>query len=95
MLQSEATWLGRLIESIVADFPHLPRAQVQGHVEYTLATFAGARVRTYLPILVDRRVRQDLRGASAPESARRGPQAASVPAPRHADHTSKHVPLAG
>ena len=93
VLQSEATWLGRLIESIVADFPHLPRAQVQGHVEYILATFAGARVRTYLPILVDRRVRRDLRSAFPPEAARRGPHA-SVPGPRDAERTTEHAPLA-
>ena len=94
MLQTEGNWFGRLVESIVADFPHLPRSHVQDCAEQTLSTFAGAKVRTYLPILVDRKVRLALCGRTGPEEAV-GPGAGPVLAPRHGIDDTADVRMAG
>lgn len=50
----------RLIETLVAAFPHVPESYVRGCVQDAVAMFVDAPIRTYLPILVARRARTAL-----------------------------------
>jgi hypothetical protein len=54
-----------LVESLVTAFPGVPEPQVRACVEDISAGFAGARIRTYVPIFIARRARAALTGWSA------------------------------
>jgi hypothetical protein len=61
MLQiSEETRIARLIERLAAAHAELPSEQVTVAVNDALASFSGASVREFVPLLVERRARKQL-----------------------------------
>jgi hypothetical protein len=59
---SEEHLLSQVVETLVAAFPHLPEGHVRDCVLEVHRSFADAKIRTYLPILVSRRARAVLAG---------------------------------
>ena len=57
---SDAAFVDALVERMHLEFG-LDRDQVRARAIEVLATFAGARVRTYVPILVEKALRQTCR----------------------------------
>jgi hypothetical protein len=49
-----------VVDSLIAAFPELPEPHIRACVQYVCSRFAHARVRTYLPILVERQARAAL-----------------------------------
>ena len=56
----------RVVESLVAAFPAVPEPRIRDCVDDLRSGFAGARIRTYLPILVARQARAALQGQVVP-----------------------------
>lgn len=52
-VRDEARAISRLIERLVARFPELPACRVEAAVVSAHQTFEGARVRGYVPLLVE------------------------------------------
>ncbi len=66
--------MARVVEALASAFPESPVASIRASVDRVLRTFGDAKVRTYLPILVAREVREELAAWRAA-----GAQAGPVP----------------
>lgn len=51
----------QVIDALVAEFPEVNRVKIAGLVQAALGRYAQVKVRTFLPILVQREVRERLR----------------------------------
>jgi hypothetical protein len=61
--------MSRLIDSLQSRFPLTSHSTIETLVNRRYLEFSGARIRAYIPIMVEREVRSDLRGqAAAPSS---------------------------
>jgi len=60
MQETEERTISRLVESLEADFPHVPRVRLRACVDDAFAFFDNATVRIYVPLLVARRARATL-----------------------------------
>jgi hypothetical protein len=67
MRENEERSFARVLETLGAAFPAVPPAIVGEFVAHVREKYADARVRTYLPILVAREVREMLSGFVAVE----------------------------
>jgi hypothetical protein len=65
MSEGEDAAMSRVVESLCAALPQVPEPSIRECVHQIRAEFSNARIRTYLPILVDRRARARLSGWSA------------------------------
>jgi hypothetical protein len=65
-LAGEEQSIARLVESLVTAFPEVPEPHIRNCVEHIRATFANARIRIYIPILVARQARVVLARYSLP-----------------------------
>lgn len=62
----ERTQVSHVADALVAQFAgRVPAEDVRGRVAAELERFSGARIRTYLPVLLQRRVARDLRDTTA------------------------------
>lgn len=59
--QDEAIQIAHVQDDLIREFPMLPAATVRSHVQQVERTYAGARVRSFIPVLVGRGARQRLR----------------------------------
>jgi hypothetical protein len=57
---SEETCIAYLIERLAAAHAELPSEQVELAVNDALASFSGASIREFVPLLVERRARKQL-----------------------------------
>ena len=55
--------MGAVVATLAEAFPALPESHVRARVQEIYASFADARIRTYLPILVARKARSALQRA--------------------------------
>lgn len=62
MTEQESVGLRNAIDTISADFPEVPSAEVVSLVEREHARFDGRPVRDFVPVLVERVVRAQLHG---------------------------------
>lgn len=69
MDQYEESALASVVDTLVTAFPTVPETEVRECVERVLATYDGARVRTYVPILVARDARAELAAAARPSGS--------------------------
>ncbi|HEY0117940.1 MAG TPA: DUF3562 domain-containing protein [Cellulomonas sp.] len=60
---AEATAIGNAIASISEDFPDVPHGRIVDLVRTEHAWFDGRPIRDYVPVLVERRVRGQLRAS--------------------------------
>lgn len=60
--------LGRLIERLNGQFPHLPAGHIEGLVQSCHADFDDSTVREFVPILVERAVRTRLEDETRAET---------------------------
>jgi len=58
--QAEQDAIRRLVERLGRRFPDLPADEIERAVRAKYAEFAGSRIRTFVPTLVERSVRADL-----------------------------------
>ena len=70
--ESEEQSISRLVDALTAAHPHLPAAQVRACVLDAHARFTGAKIRTYVPVLVARRAAAALRCSSPATEAAAG-----------------------
>lgn len=56
--RSETDEMAQVVDRLRPRLTHLPSADLEAQVRTAWAKFAGARVRTYVPILVERDVRR-------------------------------------
>jgi len=59
-VRAEQSAIDGLVERLVAQFPELPRKAIVDRVEGAVGGYAEARVRDFVPVLVERSVREDL-----------------------------------
>ena len=59
--RSEAAQVEQVIQDLQRDFEQLPAATVSSEVRQALTVFEGAPIRTYVPVLLQKRVRARLR----------------------------------
>lgn len=76
MRESEEHAISRVVESLEADFPHVPRVRLRACVYDAVAVFHDATVRIYVPLLVARRARAALSRLPVMEDASTGPSSA-------------------
>jgi hypothetical protein len=72
MQETEERTISRLVESLEADFPHVPRVRLRACVDDAFAFFDNATVRIYVPLLVARRAHATLRRFPVLEDASAG-----------------------
>lgn len=60
-VQDEATTIARVVESLRSRFPKADRGDIDAYVEQVRARYADARVREYVPVMVEREVSEVLR----------------------------------
>ncbi|MEP7178391.1 MAG: hypothetical protein ABI775_04845 [Pseudonocardiales bacterium] len=58
--QRDQAAIARLVERLARRFPDLPPEEIERLVRATYAEFAGSRIRSFLPTLVERSVRAQL-----------------------------------
>lgn len=64
-VQDEATTIARVVESLRSRFPEADRGDIDACVERVQARYADARVREYVPVMVEREVSEALRNPAA------------------------------
>jgi hypothetical protein len=68
--RSEATELALVMARLCRDFPEFDSDDVRARVEVKAGDFAGCRVRTFVPLLVERAVRAVLKVEAGTEERR-------------------------
>ncbi len=54
--------IDEVVERMAARFPQVPAERVRGRVDAALAAFDGSSVRDFVPVLIEHRVVNELRG---------------------------------
>lgn len=60
-MKTEAALLEQVTQDLQRDFRQVPEAVVDSEVKQALRVFEGARIRTYVPVLLHKRVKSRLR----------------------------------
>lgn len=63
-MQDESVVMTRVIASICDRFPDVDKAHITAHAEEVRSRYADARVREYVPVMVEREVTDMLRAAA-------------------------------
>lgn len=58
--RAEQAALAKIAERIGSQFPELPSDEIERAVHGRYATFADSRIRDFVPVLVERQVKQEL-----------------------------------
>jgi hypothetical protein len=92
----EEKWVGEVMTALVTRYPHMPEAEIRRLVEAAQKRFGAARIRTYVPVLVEREVRERLRQLHQRVCASRGRlvPAARTPALDGSAEITRPVPAA-
>lgn len=65
-MQDESAVMAHVIASICDRFPDVDKARITAHAEEVRSRYADARVREYVPVMVEREVTDKLREAAEP-----------------------------
>ncbi len=69
MTDQETMGLANAVSTLSADFPHVPRTEIEGMVSAERGRFDGRPVRVFVPVLAERAVRARLRSGGLRASA--------------------------
>jgi hypothetical protein len=93
--EEEAKAITRLIERLVVRFPQVPTRRVEETVFSAHQAFAGARVRGFVPLLVEHDVLIQLKGLAGPADLVAKPEQGRLGGPSEQETGQASDPFAG